>query len=134
MPRRRWTRLICSGDRDRGSEAERRFKDVLPHPTLTATFDGILPFIELYLIFLGRGFARGRRSWPARRPTQIGASMATCANCKTEETDRYEGGVPICLLCANAEQEATLMKCYGLPPPLGATVTLISRAVSYRCI
>ena len=27
--------------------------------------------------------------------------MATCAHCKTQETELYAGGVPICLDCAN---------------------------------
>jgi len=34
--------------------------------------------------------------------------MAICANCKHEETQLYEDGVPICIPCANAEQEAKL--------------------------
>lgn len=28
--------------------------------------------------------------------------MATCFHCKTEETQLYENGVPICLRCANS--------------------------------
>jgi hypothetical protein len=34
--------------------------------------------------------------------------MATCAKCKTEETEWYESGVPMCFSCANARQEAKL--------------------------
>jgi hypothetical protein len=34
--------------------------------------------------------------------------MATCAHCKTQETQLYEDGVPICIPCANAVQEAKL--------------------------
>jgi hypothetical protein len=36
--------------------------------------------------------------------------MATCAKCKTEETEFYESGVPICFACANARQEIKLDK------------------------
>jgi len=34
--------------------------------------------------------------------------MAICAKCKTEETEVYEAGVPICIPCANVQQEAKL--------------------------
>ena len=28
--------------------------------------------------------------------------MATCAHCKTQQTELYENGVPVCILCADA--------------------------------
>lgn len=31
--------------------------------------------------------------------------MAQCAHCKTEETELYEYGVPVCLKCANIRAE-----------------------------
>lgn len=34
--------------------------------------------------------------------------MATCFHCKTEETQLFENGVPICLVCANTRAEAKL--------------------------
>jgi hypothetical protein len=34
--------------------------------------------------------------------------MAICAKCKTEESEAYEGGVPICITWANAQQETKL--------------------------
>ena len=34
--------------------------------------------------------------------------MATCGYCKTQQTQLYEDGVPICIMCSNAIQEAKL--------------------------
>jgi hypothetical protein len=64
---------------------------------------------EIILGVLGHGVTIARQLMACQRPMQIGAyQMAKCTYCKTQETQLYEDGVPICIVCSNRIQEAKL--------------------------
>lgn len=42
--------------------------------------------------------------------------MATCFHCKTQETQLYENGVPICIACANGRDKKAKQDHYKTAP------------------